>query len=240
MTACRVPIEALERRVMFSAAPLPLQGATITLQPIVLGTDGASMSQAIAAFTGAEGEVGQPTANLPVANVRWGDGKSDRADPTAFDSLNRLIVAPSHVYHRAGVFAIAVILVQNKKTVGHALERIQVLSVSPGGLHLGVSPGQSFSGDVGQFTANYPVIESNTVINWGDRSTSPPDSIQRVTADQYDVTSSHTYRRAGTYRIVVSSKVGAPSIFNTDVASVIMVKKSRTKIALIRGSGASI
>ncbi len=229
MSTCRKPIEMLEPRVMFSAAPSPLQAAALSLQPIVLGTDGASLSQAIAAFTGAEGQAGQPSASLPTAKVRWGDGKTDRADPTAFDSQNRLIVAPSHVYQRAGVFSIAVTLVQNKKTVGRSLERIQVLSISPGGLHLAVSPGQPFSGAVGQFTANYPVIQSNTVINWGDRSTSQPDSIDRLTGNQFQVSGSHTYLRPGTYRIVVSSKVGAPSIFNTDVASIVIVKKQAKK-----------
>jgi hypothetical protein len=213
---------------MFAAAPT-LQAVKLTLQPIVLGTAGASVSQTVAAFTGAEGETGLPASSLPVATVRWGDGKTDRADPTSFDSQNRLIVAPSHVYRRTGVFSIAVTLVQNKKTVGRSLERIQVLSVSPGGFHLDTPPGEPFSGAVGQFTANYPVIKSNTVIDWGDHTTSQPDSINVVSGNAYTVSGSHTYRRPGSYRIVVSSKVGAPPIFNTDVASVITVKKIAKK-----------
>ena len=216
-------VEILERRVLLSATPL--QSVKLTLQPVVLGTAGASESQIIAEFTGAESEAGLPPGDLPAATVRWGDGKTDRADPTSFESQNRLVVAPTHVYHRAGFFNISVALVQKKKTVGRSVERIQVLSISPGGSHLSAAPGKSFGGPVGQFTANYPVIESNTTIDWGDHSASEPDSIDRVGSGQFQVTGSHTYARPGTYRIVVSSKVGAPPVSNTDVASVIKVTK---------------
>ena len=195
-------VELLERRRLCSASayqPIPIpQQAALAGVPYDAGDLAALGGVDTSQFSGA----------YPNAIVRWGDHSAPSMVFTSIDAAKHEIFAGllSHTYGRAATYTLRVSFVFHGRELGRVAEPIVVAQNTPNGLTLHATVAQPFTQSVGTFMGQYVEVD----VNWGDGSHSAP-TIQPTGNNILEVIGTHTYRRAGRYRISVSG-VPAPPV----------------------------
>jgi len=165
-----------------------------------------------------------------IATITWGDGSSTTTGTIAESSVEAFSVRGSHTYTKAGTFDVTVVV---KPTAGG-----RSISTSSGYATVVAAPltavaaavkathAVAFTGVVGSFSDPNASAGSSPLfaisINWGDGTTSVGTASYNSSTKQWNVTGTHKYASAGTYKtgIHVTDKTNGVSTTITSTISV--------------------
>jgi PKD repeat protein len=163
------------------------------------------LTAAVARFTDAD--PGRPASHYS-ASVNWGDGSgtggaSVTADAGGYD------VNASHTYANPGSYTTTVSISDpdGSQTTAVAQTTVADAPLSSAGIAINAVAGQAFPANLAVFTdadAGRPAGHYSASVNWGDGSTTAAPTIAADPSGGYEVSSSHTYAKAGSYPITVT------------------------------------
>jgi hypothetical protein len=179
----------------------PSSGPSVTAASI-RAVEGAPFTGVVASFTDSRAT----TAADFAASIQWGDGQTSSGLISANGS-GGFAVTGSHLYPLAGSYITKVTVRATAGGSGTSSGAAEVADapLTARGLNL-ASSSKSFSGQVATFTDANPysaASEFTAVIRWGDGSSSA-GTIQAIPAGGFSVSGAHSYRKVGTYTVLVS------------------------------------
>lgn len=144
------------------------------------------------------------TDALPLTTViNWGDGPVNGGgfwvDPTRPQTLE---LPANHIYSKAGLYHIAVTVLNAGQAVGTMDELIHVAQTSPNGRTIRATAGVGFAAELGRISAK-GVSSTGLQLIWGDGGFSA-DTPTVSGADGTILSGNHTYQNPGSYHVVVS------------------------------------
>jgi hypothetical protein len=213
-------IETLEARQLLSAsmfgpATITRFGLTGEVAGTALVNDRIHLSNSGQCILAQIASTGITQDQTPGMIVRWGDGTAPLKTTTqyfetgqAFGLLSAYADSGGHVYRRPGKYMIQVQFTDKNKTIGKFNEVVHVYQNSPIGKSLSAKPNVAFSGTIGSFEVMPTLIAGNAQIDWGDGTTSTGEINQPSSDQPAAVSGSHTYKKAGVYRVAVTGTFG--------------------------------
>jgi PKD repeat protein len=196
-------------------------------------------------------------AMLQNISIDWGDGKSDAVAGWTPGSTG---ITGSHGYSEAGKYTVTVTAnalplflffttpeVSKPKVneiSGLPLSTTSTVTVSDDvelrGVGTQVVPGGAFTGTIARGkddNPSAPLSDLSAVINWGDSTTSDAacsSTCLTATAKGFDVATSHTYAKAGLYR-VTTTLTDETTLLEDHATSWIFVPVTATSVTAVEG-----
>jgi PKD repeat protein len=165
-----------------------------------------AMSATVARFTDAD--PGRPASHYS-ASVNWGDGSSTAAATVTADAGGGYDVSAGHMYANPGTYTTTVVVsdADGSQTTAAGQANVADAPLSSAGIAINAVAGAAFPANLAVFTdadAGRPASHYAATVNWGDGSTTATPTIVGDPAGGYEVSSSHTYAKAGSYPITVT------------------------------------
>jgi PKD repeat protein len=200
-----------------SDAPLTSAGVANT------AIEDQGLTATVARFTDAD--PGRPASHYS-ASVNWGDGSGTSAATVSADPGGGYDVNASHTFANPGSYTTTVAISDpdGSQTTAVAQTSVADAPLSSAGIAINAVAGQAFPANLAVFTdadAGRPASHYSASVSWGDGSTTAAPTITADPVGGYEVSSSHTYAKAGSYTITVTiADAGGSRAVATSTATV--------------------
>jgi hypothetical protein len=159
------------------------------------------------------------TAGNIIATINWGDGQSSSGKVNLISSngsVSTFTVTGTHVYATSGTASSYPVTVSIDDPSGQTATVTSTATVTTpiaaSGTTFSVTPGQSFTATIANFTDTNPAANANNitaVINWGDGQTST--GLISGSSGIYTVSGNHTYSAPGAASYAIKVTIVDPS-----------------------------